>query len=587
MAELPRKMSVKEQFTNLQRRTSLLVQKNIERMPTMPAIPAIPAMPAMPQLPPMPTIESISSRTNSWAQQLSRPQGKTLAGTWEKIDVPSIPRSSHTVNIVGGSAYIFGGEISPREPVDNDMHVVRLPLSGASADYYQIKATNRAAEPAKIEPQAAEPKEAVEKPESKDTTTEQKGLPKDSSMDDVTLETPLVTKDKGKALALGLSSTLSSVPEARVGHATALIGSRIFLFGGRGGPDMKPLEEAGRVWVFDTRTNTWSYLDPAPAIKGGAIVPHPAARSYHCATSYDRPQEFGADGDNKPTETWQEWALGDTSKTGIPQDPVVGYVAENAVDEEARGYGTFIIHGGCLAGGDRTCDIWAFDIASRKWLEIPAAPGPARGGTSITIHQSRLYRFGGFDGKTEIGGQLDFLDIETEMFEDGRRKTEGVIRPKGGWQSVVATSEASSDGEVDAWPSPRSVSSLEVVPVPGGRDYLVVSFGETAPSSEGHAGAGKFLRDIWAYPLPPAQGITTAHITATLMSAIGRKPEEAKWFKVASAPFDPEESQSLPKPRGWLASATITDYEESGVLVWGGLGEDSRRMGDGWILRLA
>lgn len=582
MAELPRKMSVKEQFTNLKRRTSLLVQQNIERMP---------AMPAMPQLPPMPTMESISSMPNSWAQQLNRPQAKkdVLTGTWEKIDIPSLPRSSHTVNIIGGSAYIFGGEVSPREPVDNNMHVVRLPLSGASADYYQIKATNLEVETAKVEPPVtdAETDDAAEKSEPKDTAAQQEGLPKDSSMDDVTLETPVVTKDKGKAIALGLDPPLTNIPEARVGHATAVIGSRIFLFGGRGGPDMKPLEEAGRVWVFDTRTNTWSYLDPAPAIKGGAIVPHPAARSYHCATSYDRPQEFGTLADSKPAETWKEWALGDTSKTGIPQDPVVGYVAENAVDEESKGYGTFIIHGGCLASGDRTCDIWAFDIFSRKWFEIPAAPGPARGGTSIAIHQNRLYRFGGFDGKTEIGGQLDFLDIETEMFEDGRRKTEGTVRPKGTWQSVIAASDASANEETEAWPGPRSVASLEVVPVPGGRDYLVVSFGETTPSSEGHAGAGKFLRDIWVYPLPHAQGINTAQLTATFMSAIGRKPEEPKWFRVAPTPFDPEESLSLPRSRGWLASATITDFEESGILIWGGLGDDNRRMGDGWILRLA
>ena len=35
-------------------------------------------------------------------------------------------RSSQTLSVVGSSAYIFGGELEPRKPRDNDVHVVNL-----------------------------------------------------------------------------------------------------------------------------------------------------------------------------------------------------------------------------------------------------------------------------------------------------------------------------------------------------------------------------------------------------------------------------------------------------------------------------
>jgi hypothetical protein len=37
-------------------------------------------------------------------------------------------RSSQTLSVVGSSAYIFGGELEPRKPRDNDVHIVNLGL---------------------------------------------------------------------------------------------------------------------------------------------------------------------------------------------------------------------------------------------------------------------------------------------------------------------------------------------------------------------------------------------------------------------------------------------------------------------------
>ncbi|EKJ76166.1 hypothetical protein FPSE_03641 [Fusarium pseudograminearum CS3096] len=570
-----------ESFSLLKRRTTDLFHNVQQNLPTMPTVPTIPSAPS--------------------------PQKKkdSIKGTWERIDAPDVPRSSHSLNIVHGTAYIFGGEIRPREPVDNDMHVVTLPWSSAGADYFKIKAVPAKPDeqPKKVEtqppaqPKAKEPAEPVAKSDEEDIEKklDEVSLEEDSESSDEDEdeeeeeEEPVESKSKGKEPAGPEQPELGNVPSPRVGHATAVIGTRIFLFGGRGGPDMKPLDEAGRVWIFDTRSNTWTYLDPAPAIPGGNIVPQPAARSFHTATSIERPRDF-APIRPKQAETWGQWALGDTSKTGIPQAPIVGNVAEEARDEESDGYGTFFIHAGCLASGERTNDTWAFNVHDRTWTELPAAPGPARGGSAICVSKTRLFRFGGFDGQNEIGGQLDFLHLEVESFDDQGTKGEIAVRARGGWQTVLASDPKTDSTEIHAepnqvWPEPRSVASLEAVTSGAGYEYLVLTMGERDPSPEGHESAGKFLSNVWVYQVPPL-GMTAASVTAAMWQAVGRKTGEGKWTELDLVPYDDDNSEDMPEPRGWLASAPMGELEESGILIWGGLGEDNERLGDGWILRV-
>ncbi|KAH8169406.1 galactose oxidase, central domain-containing protein [Sarocladium implicatum] len=541
-----------EQFSMIRRRTTDLLKNAQQNLPSMPQLP------------------SRSSETESKQSMLPK---TAMKGTWERIYVPELPRSSHTVNVVSNTAYIFGGEISPREPVDNDMHVVRLPFSsgGVSADYFCIKA-----------------KPDVPDEDNVKLPGQSSGPDSESNLDSVPLETGEV-KDKGKGLAIDNKSDLGDVPSPRVGHASAVIGSRIFIFGGRGGPEMKPLDEAGRVWVFDTRTRGWSYLDPTPAVQGGAIVARPSPRSYHCATATDRPRDFGQPQQRK-ARTWQEWAVGDTSKTGIPQAPIVGNVAMDAVDEESEGYGTFFIHAGCLADGERANDLWAFDIRTKTWSQLPAAPGSPRGGTAICISKSRLFRFGGFDGQTEIGGQLDFIDLEVETFNDRDNKGEIDIRARGTWQSILENNIDASSTEIPAvpqqdWPAPRSVASLEAITLGGGREYLVLAMGERGPSNDGHAAAGTFHSDVWMFQVPPL-GMSAASMTDAFLQLTGRKTGEGQWTRVTTMPHDDDVSDEEPVPRGWLASAPMTDLEDNAIILWGGLDDQNERLGDGWILRL-
>jgi hypothetical protein len=56
----------------------------------------------------------------------------SLSASWTRIK-PSVAldRSSLAVAIVGDAAYVFGGELKPRTPLDADVHIISLKgLSG-------------------------------------------------------------------------------------------------------------------------------------------------------------------------------------------------------------------------------------------------------------------------------------------------------------------------------------------------------------------------------------------------------------------------------------------------------------------------
>ncbi|KIV86014.1 hypothetical protein PV11_01657 [Exophiala sideris] len=316
----------------------------------------------------------------------------------------ALPRSSQTLTVVGDTAYVFGGEVKPREPVDSIVYHV-----------------------------SAKPGQSLQNVSS--------------------------------------VSTGKTAPQARVGAATTTLGSKIYVFSGRGGTAMAPIEENGSFWVFDTSDKTWSQLQPNDA---GAACP--VGRSYHTLTN--------------------------------------------------DGKDTIFAHAGCPEKG-RKQDLWSFNIHQHEWQELTPAPGPERGGTSITYAHGKLYRMNGFDGKTEQGGALDVFDIASNQWSTIHFEPDGI-----------------------SGPTPRSVGCLVAVSVDK-KPSLVTMFGERDPSSLGHAGAGKMLCDIWLFDI-----------------------ESQTWKEV-------HPTGDTPSPRGWFDADA---YHDTGVVVHGGLAESNARIGDLWLL---
>ena len=311
-----------------------------------------------------------------------------LKAKWSHISLDKpLPRSSHSLSVIKGRAFIFGGEEKPREFVDNAVHVITLPSGGVhDVDYVSY---------------------------------------------------PAAAKDKGE------------VPAVRLGHTAGVIDDRIYVFGGLGEKPMAPLEENGRVWVFDVMTKQWTFLDPP---KGS---PFPASRSYHACTATGHPL---------PTPP---------SNTEVPLGPT-----------EDDAHGTILIHGGFTKNGP-TADVWAFDVASATWSPFPDAPGSARGGPSFCFTQNRLYRYGGFDGRIELGGKVDYLDTIISTHDDHSGKGEVALLARTNvWETVNIP-------EDDNAPGSRSVAGLKPITTGQGRNYLILFLGEKKPSSDSYRGAGE------------------------------------------------------------------------------------------------
>lgn len=241
-------------------------------------------------------------------------------------------RSSHAVAIVGQKVYAFGGEFSPRVPVDNKLHVFDL-----------------------------------------DTLT------------------------------WSVAEATGDLPPPRVGVTMAAVGSTIYVFGGRDAEH----KELNELYSFDTSTNTWALI---PA--GNVAPPH---RSYHSTVADD----------------WHVY-----------------------------------IFGGCGVAG-RLNDLWAFDVFEKKWIEFPS-PGEnckGRGGPGLAVALNKIWVLYGFAG----------VEMDDVHFFDLAEKS---------WTQVETSGKK---------PTARSVFSTVTI-----GQHIIIYGGEVDPSDLGHMGAGRFTGEVYA-----------------------------------------------------------------------------------------
>ena len=431
-----------------------------------------------------------------------------LKARWHQMHTDKLlPRSSHSLSVIKSKAYVFGGEEQPRKPVDNQMHIFTLPSSGHDVVDYQSIQARAAAEN-------------------------------------------------------------GDVPNPRVGHTATVVNGRIYVFGGRGGKAMTPLDEKGRVWVFDSKLNAWSYLDPAKA----SIFPK--ARSYHASASTEHPVSSVYAPSGPPAGSIASaFTKVPTYDSQDQTESPIG-IAGSGLDD----HGTLFIHGGCTSAG-RVAEVWAFDIASRTWSQYPDAPESPCGGPCLTLARDRLYRFGGFDGQQELGGSVHFLRLTRSTFDDKGGKGELAIAPlTGSWETAEAPSGTPSPGA-------RSVAGFHPVTTGQGRNYLLLFLGERDPSSSGHEAAGHFWDDVWSFQLPP-EGMTAASFKDATRQLFGAKTAEGTWAKCDIPETSLTGSVEHPGQRGWFASAPGQDLGPGSIILWGGLTAGNTRAGDGWILTI-
>lgn len=61
----------------------------------------------------------------------------TVKASWTKLTrQESLQRSSHSVAVIGKHAYVFGGELLPRQPRDGVVHALELAGKGIRVPLY-------------------------------------------------------------------------------------------------------------------------------------------------------------------------------------------------------------------------------------------------------------------------------------------------------------------------------------------------------------------------------------------------------------------------------------------------------------------
>lgn len=394
-------------------------------------------------------------------------------------DTP-LPRSSHSLTVIGDRAIVFGGEIEPRKPVGNEVEVLNFEVGGG------VAGTGKKVTVERIPAKGAEAKDG------------------------------------------GGGGGEDVVPVARVGHTAVGARNRVFVFGGRGGADMTALPENGRIWVFDPEISRWLFLDPPPETYS------PCARSYHSSVA-------SSDG--------------------------------NAI----------FIQAGCASDGTRLSDTWAFYFDEGKWTRLADAPDPPRGGPSLAYGQGKLWRFGGYDGKSELGGQLDYLELPASRSIGQPGKD---VDDNAEWKTLPFSFDTEdSTSSSTTIPGNRSLAALHHITTGQGRDYLILALGEGDPSAIGHAGAGKFYQDIWAYQLPPSSFFTGAGVKDAIRERMpGLGSTKGQWARVDVTGMEVSETEKGGGKwtgRGWFGS-DMTGGKQ--FMVWGGIDEGNERLGDGWMI---
>lgn len=146
--------------------------------------------------------------------------------------------------------------------------------------------------------------------------------------------------------------TSGNPPLPRFGHAQAVIGSCIYIFGGRMGTaiDEKLLND---FYMFDTKTCKWTEVE----FKGSA----PSPRSFHQMVADD---------------------------------------------------GCLYVFGGCPAEG-RLADLYRFELSSATWSQLETSSMDGRGGASVAMMQdkSALCVLGGFAGREMK--DIHMFDLQT------------------------------------------------------------------------------------------------------------------------------------------------------------------------------
>ncbi|KAL8825393.1 MAG: hypothetical protein Q9170_007807 [Blastenia crenularia] len=415
-----------------------------------------------------------------------------------------LPRFSHSITAVAGKAYIFGGQDSSDKLADDNVHIIKLPA----------KKPSNVGEP------------------------EYKCVPSLGEEDD------------------------EKVPGARTGHTACALGHRLYIFGGKG-PDGQALEENGKVWVFDTETLRWNYLEPSTE------QPYPKSRYQHSAVASEHPLPNSNVSD---TASYAEQIKSTVSK--IP-----AMIGKASAPKEP--HGSFIICSGLSSASNLLTDVWTFTIATKIWSALPSIPQMPFP-PSLAFANYSLYTLG---GSSKVGNEIHHLQLEPSTYKDARGTADlGLKAKESEWSTLPFPTNPLTPG-----PQPRKGAGMLPITTGNGRLYLLYFLGEKVKSGE-EKEETEYWSDTWSYQTP-AVDVAPAGIKDKTRSLMGISTGEGTWAEVKVVPNEEgsggleREGKSHPGPRGWFGSCALgKDFDGGGIVLWGGINAKGETEGEGWLV---
>jgi len=201
------------------------------------------------------------------------------------------------------------------------------------------------------------------------------------------------------------SSMRGSVPASRTNHASASVGSKLFVFGGNNNNEAGAYQVLDDLHMLDTQTLTWT----RPVTTGTK----PCARSGHSLTAVGHKLFLFGGGIWNEREGWVQ-KFNDVhvldTRTMNWTKPVCSGVVETSTFPITYAIGRFLF---VFGGGSKpkhcvTNDLYILDTSAYSWsmpvVEGGPKPQPRDMGTASVVG-SNVYFFGGY-----AGGAVDYFD---------------------------------------------------------------------------------------------------------------------------------------------------------------------------------
>lgn len=294
----------------------------------------------------------------------------TIKGVWRCVtpQVEPLQRSSQCLSVINNTAYVFGGELQPREPRDNSVYAIALD-SGGSAVTERVIPINTSDAP-------------VPRVGAASTRVGNKlycfGGRGGVSMACLESNGSLDVFNTAGAPSWSIikpaqAATVDSFPEDRSYHSMTSDNEKT-VYVHAGCPVKGRLSD---LWAFDISTRQWRQLAPAPGSgRGGTSIAYSSNGKLYRINGFDGKSEQGGAVDvYDPAQN--KWSSIEYKPDGVngPEPRSVSVFVPIKINDGRELLVTMFGEGqpsdlGHAGAGRMFDDAWAFDVSSERWYRV-------------------------------------------------------------------------------------------------------------------------------------------------------------------------------------------------------------------------